>query len=148
MRPPKFTPRADYRAQENLRVRESINLSEKFPRLKSLTVELEYFNSEGVPKNSHIKYTVNPAHAKSVFRFDCLNPECVGGDYDLSDGLSGAIAAKQSVATGEMVCKGWMSKTTIDRLRCGNILRYKLTLAYSNARPRETAVAARAVQAA
>ena len=131
MRPPKFSPRADYRQQEGQRTKESVSLSEKFRELKSLTVELAYFSAEGVTRNRQIKYTVNPRHAKSVFRFDCLNDECIRGDFDLSEALGRAVAARQATVTGEMCCQGWLSKTTIDRVHCSNILRYKLSLEYA-----------------
>jgi len=130
MRQPKFTPRADYRQAEDLRTRESASLSEKFPLLKSLTVEFGYFSPEGLSRNSQIKYTVNPGHAKSVFRLDCPNNECVAGDFDLSEALARAVAAREATVNGEMCCQGWLSKTTIDRVHCHNILRYKLTLEY------------------
>lgn len=130
MRPQKFSPRADYRQQEGQRTKESVSLSEKFRKLKSLTVELAYFGPEGVTRNRQIKYTVNPDHAKSVFRFDCINDECIRGDFDLSEALAHAVAAHQATATGEMCCQGWLSKTTIDKVRCHNILRYKLSLGY------------------
>jgi hypothetical protein len=126
----KFTPRADYRAQESQRTQASATLAEKFQELRSLTVEFGYFNSAGGSQNRQIKYTVNPAHAKSVFRLDCNNGECVGGDFDLSAVLARAVAAKESVATGEMCCQGWLNKTTIDQTHCHQILRYKLTLDY------------------
>jgi hypothetical protein len=80
MRDQKYTARAEYRQQESQRTKESISLTEKFRELKSLTVELAYFSPEGVTRNSQIKYTVNPDHAKSVFRFDCVNDECIRGD--------------------------------------------------------------------
>ena len=131
MRPHKLTPRADYRLQEAQRTNDSVSLSEKFRELKSLTVEFGYFSAEGVTRNRQIKYTVNPEHAKSVFRLDCVNAECVGGDFDLSAALAQAVAARQATVAGEMCCQGWLSKTTIDQIRCHNILRYKLSLAYA-----------------
>ena len=100
--------------------------------MKALTVEFGYFNPEGVTRNRQIKYTVNPDHAKSVFRLDCGNQECVGGDFDLSEALVQAVAARQRSVTGELCCQGWLSKTTIDRIHCHNIMRYKLSLAYEN----------------
>jgi hypothetical protein len=130
MRPQKFSPRADYRLRESQRTKESVSLSEKFQQLKSLTVELAFFSAAGVTKNSEIKYTVNPDNAKSVFRFDCLNHECVRGDFDLSEVLAQAVAARRTTVAGEMCCQGWLSKTTIDQVRCHNILRYKLNLEY------------------
>jgi hypothetical protein len=65
-----------------------------------------------------------------VFRLDCPNSECIGGDFDLSEALTQTVAAREGTATGEMCCQGWLSKTTIDRLHCHNILRYKLSLEY------------------
>lgn len=122
--------RAEYRQQEGQRIKDSATLANKFHNLKSLTVDLTYYNPEGVTKSSQIKYVVNLDNAKSVFRFHCLNSECVGGDFDLSEELANAVAARRTNTTGEMCCQGWRSKTTIDTHHCHNILRYKLSLAY------------------
>lgn len=122
--------RAEYRLQQDQRIRDSVSLSKKFKKLKSLTVDLTYYSRKGATKNSHVKYTVNLAHAKSVFRFDCFNTECVGGDFDLSDKLASAVAGRLTTATGEICCQGWRSKATIGTVRCHNILRYTLSLAY------------------
>ena len=130
MRHHKIGARAEYRQQEGQRIKESSPLGEKFRQLKSLTVDLAFFDSDGVTRSSQIKYTVNLDNAKSVFRFDCLNTECVRGDFDLSERLAEAVATRQTTATGEMCCQGWRSKTTIDTVHCHNILRYKLSLGY------------------
>jgi hypothetical protein len=106
MRHQKFTPRADYRLAEAQRTQASASLAEKFQELKSLTVEFGHFSPEGVTRNSQIKYTVNPVHAKSVFRLDCPNGECIGGDFDLSEALTQTVAAREGTATGEMCCQG------------------------------------------
>jgi hypothetical protein len=98
--------------------------------LKSLTVLLEYYAPEGDTKTSQIKYEVNVANAKSVFRFSCPNNECVRGDFDLSEKLATGVHEHQKKVNGEMVCQGWRSKTTIDSVRCRNILRYTFNLGY------------------
>lgn len=126
----KASPRGIYIQQENQRVLESACLSEKFRTLKSLTVELEYYDPEGLARSSHIKYTVNLDHAKSVFRFACHNSDCVGGDFDLSRVLADAVSETQTSATGEICCQGWRSKATMDSVHCHNLLRFKLRLAY------------------
>lgn len=122
--------RAEFRQQEGQRIKDSVSLASKFAQLKSLTVDLAYFGPEGVGKNSEIKYTVNLDNAKSVFCFDCLNTECVGGDFDLSERVANAVTAQDTTTTGEVCCQGWRSKTTIDRVHCHNVLRYKLSLGY------------------
>ena len=126
----RHSPRAEYRQQENQRVNDSANLAEKFHDLKSLTVDLAHLAPESLAKTSEIKYTANLAHAKAVFRFNCTNDECVGGDFDLSAALANAIAAHRTTASGEVICQGWRSKTSIDRTPCNNILRYRLSLGY------------------
>src|SRR6476620_2686694 len=113
MRHQKSSPRSDYRLRERQRVNESVSLSEKFRELKSLTVELAYFSPEGVSQNGQLKCTTNPDHAKSVFRVDCVNGECVAGDFDLSEALGQAVAARQYTATGEKCCRGWLRKSAL-----------------------------------
>jgi hypothetical protein len=112
-----------------------VSLSEKFQELKSLTVELAYFNAKGATKMSEIKCTFDPDKTKSVVRFDCYNHECVGGDFDLSEALAQAVAQRRTTVAGEMCCQGWLSKTTIGEVHCHNILRYKLRLAYGKRAP-------------
>jgi hypothetical protein len=126
----RHSPRTEYRQQENQRVNDSANLAEKFHDLKSLTVDLAHFEPERLAKTSEIKYTVNLAHAKAVFLFNCSNDECVGGDFDLSAVLADAVAAHRTTASGEVICQGWRNKTSIDRTPCNNILRYRLSLSY------------------
>ena len=126
----KLGPRAEYRRQEGERVKSSATLAETFGDVKSLTVDLAYFSPAALTRSSQLKYTVNLVHAKSVFRFDCPNQECVEGDFDLSAKLASAVAAHQTTVSGEAVCQGWRSKTTIDTARCEHILRYKLTVGY------------------
>ena len=111
-------------------MKDSPSLSEKFQQLKSLAVDLRFYNSEGVTKNSQIKYEPNLANARSVFRFDCPNKGCIRGDFDLTDELAAAVAEHRTDVTGELCCQGWQSKTTIDTVHCHNLLRYTLKLVY------------------
>ena len=130
MRQQKINPRAEYRQQENQRINDSATLAEEFQELKSLTVCLAHFAPEGSRALSEMKCTFNLNRARSLFRFDCPNPECVGGDFDLSAELASAVASRRTAATGEMCCQGWRSRTTIGQVRCNNILRYTLTAEY------------------
>ena len=122
--------RSEYRQQEGQRVKDSATLSSTFHKLKSLTAVLEHYAPEGDTKTGRIKYEVNLVNAKSVFRFSCPNNECVRGDFDLSKELATGIRGRQKTVSGEMVCQGWRSKTTIDTVRCHNILRYTFSLGY------------------
>jgi len=122
--------RAEYQQGEGERVKASPTIASKFGRLKSLLVNLTFYNPDGVTRTSDVKYEVNLANAKSVFRFKCPNAECVGGDFDLSGELAEAVDAHRSTASGELICQGWLSRTTIGSAHCRNILRYVLTLKY------------------
>jgi Cdc6-like AAA superfamily ATPase len=119
-------PRAAHREREARRVQSSATLAASFPRLKSLTANLVYYGAEGVKKGAELKYMVNIANAKAVFRFNCPNSECIRGDFDLTECLANAVAKHQTAVTGELICQG----TTINRVRCLNILRYALKLGY------------------
>jgi hypothetical protein len=127
----KLHPRVEHRLVQKDRINDSASLAAKFPKLKSLTVDLEYFDSKGLTRNGGMKYKANLEHAKSVFRFNCVNVECAGGDFDLSDELSRAIATKKKIVTGEIRCQGVRhNKERKDRVPCQNILRYKLSFGY------------------
>jgi|SRR5882724_8570941 len=128
----KIGARAEHRQQEGHRIRSSGSLAEKFPELKSLTVNLAYYNSDGLTKSSQFKYMVNLENARSVFCFDCLNKECIRGDFDLSNQLSNAVSDRETSVSGEICCQGWLSKNTIDTVRCHHILRYKFSLGYDS----------------
>jgi len=130
MNPRRAGPRFEFRAQEAQRVQVSPCISEKFRKLKKLTVDLQYYDDGGTSKSGHMKYSVNLDHAKSVFRFSCPNNECVRGDFDLSEQLAEAIGKRRTSAIGELSCQGWRSKTTIHSVHCRNVLHYALSLGY------------------
>src|SRR5438477_9857998 len=117
----KPNPRVEYRLLETERINGSVTLAEKFPKLKSLRVDLEYFDSSGNTRNGGMKYKANLEHAKSVFCFNCLSGECVGGDFDLSNQLSQAIVSKRKSVIGELRCQGMRhNKERKDRVPCHN----------------------------
>ena len=122
--------RAEYLQEEKERIKASTSLAEKFPDLKSLSATLTFLAPNGASQHSEIKCTFNLAHAKSLFLFDCPNKECIGGNFDLSSELAQAVAQRHQSANGETRCQGWQSKTTIGRVYCDHLLRYKISLSY------------------
>ena len=105
-------------------------MAEKFPRLKSLTVNLAHYDTEGVTKTGEMKCKLNVGHAKSVLWYACPGGECVGGDFDLSEALAAAVASRRKIVTGEMRCQGKRKRGDRERVPCQALLRYKLTLDY------------------
>src|SRR6266567_4023969 len=123
IQPRKTNPRIEYRLLQSERIKSSASLAESFPKLKSLRVDLEYFDASGITRNGGMKYKANLEHAKSIFCFNCLNGECVGGDFDLSNQLSQAIVSKRKSVIGELRCQGMRhNKERKDRVPCHNIL--------------------------
>jgi hypothetical protein len=126
----KANPRAEYRLREIQRVNGSVSLAEKFPKLKSLRVDLTYFEPDGLTRTGEVRYKVNVDHAKSVFSFVCQNGECLAGDFDLSGAVAEAVAKRRKNVEGEIRCHGSRVMPKSDTMPCRNLLRYKLALGY------------------
>jgi hypothetical protein len=126
----KLGPRAEYREQQGQRVVASPTLAEKYRKLKSLTVNVGYFAPEGITQQRQLTYNVNLGHAKSVFRLDCPNGECVQGDFELTKELAAATGKRTKTVEGELRCKGWQNRESIKKTKCNHMLRYKLKLGY------------------
>lgn len=126
----KHSPRAAYRHEQGQRVLASPSLAATYPKLRTLTVDLELFDPQGLSRSSQVKYSVNLDHAKALFRFACQNHDCVAGDFDLSEVLATAVAARETMVVGELCCEGWRNRATIGSLKCRNLLRYKLAIRY------------------
>jgi hypothetical protein len=127
----KSNPRTEQRLRRAGQINQSPNLSETFPKLKTLRVTIDYFDSTGTVRHGGMKYDVNLSHGKSLFWLNCVNPDCWGGDYDLTEQLADAIAARLKVVEGELRCQGTRHNKEWKQDRpCQGILRYKLTLGY------------------
>lgn len=126
----KMDERTEYRVRERQRVSESALLSDIFPQIKALSLNLDQYDSTGLSRLSQVKFTLNLKHARSLLRIDCANPECIRGDFDLSEPIDHAVAAHDKDVCGELCCRGWMSRNSIDQIRCGRILRYRLAITY------------------
>ena len=130
MYPQKLGPRAEYRAKQNQRAAAAPSLADKYGKLKSLTVNVGYFAPGGITKYRQLTYDVTLSHAKSVFRLDCCNTECVQGDHELTAELAKAIASRSKTVSGELCCAGWQNKESIKKTKCNHVLRYKLKLGF------------------
>jgi hypothetical protein len=131
MRPPtKTNPREEFRRHQIQRANDSVSLASKFPELKSLMVDLMYFDSDGLTRTGELRYRVNVSFAKSMFAFACPCGECVSGDFDLSEAVAGAVGKRRKIAEGEIRCAGWRLQPKQEKTPCQNLMRYKLSLGY------------------
>ena len=124
-------PRAEHRQAQRQRVDEAVSMAKKYPQLKTLKVELEFVNREGMTKTTEMKYSANPEHAKSVLVFVCPSSECCGGDFDLTAKLAEAVTKRRTKVKGEMHCLGTHKKASGQIEPCRSLLRYTLDLVYS-----------------
>ena len=127
----KISERAEHRVEHSQRMTAAPPLADEFPHLRSLTMELGQYDGEGVTRMSQMKQSLNLKHTSSIVRIHCGNMDCVRGDFDLTGDIADAVASRRLSATGELRCQGWRNEAVIDRIRCGRILRYKLTLEYA-----------------
>jgi hypothetical protein len=131
MMPRRMNPKVEYRLQQIQRVNDSASMAATFPRLKSLTVDLAYFEANRLTKNGELKYKVSVQHAKSLFSFVCPSGECIGGGFDLSTSLAQAVETRRKIVEGQIQCQGSRTKPKQQgTVPCHNLLRYKLSLGY------------------
>jgi hypothetical protein len=126
----KSNPRQEYRLKQRERIEASPVLAKRFPRLKRLTVTLEYYDSTGTTRQGGMKCTLNVEHARSVLWFACPAVDCLCGDFDLSAALASAVAGRRKVAAGELRCQGERKRGDRERVPCQALLRYKLHCIY------------------
>ena len=91
---------------------------------------LEFFDAAGSTKQGEMKCKLNVERANSSLWFACPGVECIGGDFDLSEGLAKAVAGRRKVAAGELRCPGTRKRGGREPVACGTLLRYKLNLNY------------------
>jgi len=130
MHVPKRNPRQEYRLKQRERIEASPSIATEFPQLKTLKVDLEYFDAKGVTKNGEMKCKLNVEHAKTALWFACPGVECMGGDFDLTQALAQAVAGRKKIFTGELRCPGTRKRGDRDRVPCHTLLRYKFNLTY------------------
>lgn len=128
--PSRSNPRREYRLKQRERIEASPLMAVKFPRLKRLTVMLEFFDAGGSTKQGQMKCKLHVEHARSALWFACPGVECACGDFDLSRALAGAVAGRRKTVTGELRCRGTRTRVNREPMACGTLLRYKLNLSY------------------
>jgi len=128
--PRKTNPQAEYRQQAVQRVSDSISLAERFPKLRSLALELEYFDPDGLTKTGELRYKVHVKEAKSVITFACPNVDCVASEFDLSDAVAESLGHLRKSAAGEIRCSGTRERGGEIKEPCRNLLRFKVKISY------------------
>lgn len=130
MHAPRRSPKQEYRLKQRERIEASPLMTADFPRLKALSVTLQFFDAAGSARQGEMKCRLNVKRAKSALLFACRDGECVCGDFDLSQALARAAGGRRKVVTGELRCHGTRKRGNREPEACGRVLRYKLILNY------------------
>ncbi len=131
-RVPKSEFRKAFRRKAFERAEKSPILAMKYPQLKTLTVDLLYFDREIVSFGHGLRYRANLETAKSMLQFTCPSTLCHRGGFDLSNELSSAIAERRKALDGELHCHGSRDQESGKTIPCESILHFKMILAFKS----------------
>src|SRR5579872_5517326 len=127
-------PKAELRKADRRRAfdraEKSLSLARAYPQLKSLSVDLLYFDREIVSFGHGLRYRANLETAKSMLQFTCPSGLCHRGGFDLSTGLNSAIAERRKGLDGELHCHGSRYEESGKTVPCESILHFKMILAF------------------
>lgn len=140
---PKSQLRKDYRRKAFERAEKSPSLAMAYPQLKTLSVDLLYFDREIVSFGHGLRYRANLETAKSMLQFTCPSTLCHRGGFDLSNELSCAIAERRKAGDGEVHCCGSRDQESGKTVPCESILHFKMILTFKATKVARRGAAAR-----
>ena len=79
-------------------------MAAQFPEVASIVINMTY-NQRGIQKSLPRVVNFFPG-SYALFRIDCLNKECVGGGFDLTQVITGMIRSRRESAKGNLSCEG------------------------------------------
>lgn len=106
-------------------------IKDRYPRVKTLTFELNYRDPDGLAQPSSKVYNWGPEHS-ALFRLECPYTECINGGHDLTKPISDMLNTRRSECSGTIYCKGWQDRRRIGKHRCLCELTYKVTATYND----------------
>ena len=115
------------------------SLSQRFPWLRSVVVDLEFFDAAGVNLLSFMQYKPNLAQATSIFPFGGYSADERLSELEATRQVWDAIQARRTVVSGEWPRPRLLSNAEDfqkDPLNAINILRFRLTLDYAELQSR------------
>ena len=122
--------RKENRRETFAQVEKSATVAVQYPQLKSLAVDLLYFDREIVSRGQGLRYRANLETAKSMLHFNCPSTMCKDGGFDLSRNLSSAVAEHQKSVEGAVRCLGFRDQEIGKTAPCESVLHFKMNLAF------------------
>lgn len=79
-------------------------MNDQFPEVENIVINMVY-NQRGIQNSLPRVVNFFPG-SYALFRIDCLNKECLGGGFDLTQIITGMIRNRKKVAKGSLSCEG------------------------------------------
>jgi hypothetical protein len=79
-------------------------MAAQFPEVASIAVNMTY-NQRGIAKSLPRIVNFFPG-SYALFKIDCLNKDCVGGGFDLTQIITAMITNHRKAAKGDLSCEG------------------------------------------
>jgi hypothetical protein len=140
---PKSELRKNSRRKAFERAEKSPSLAITYPRLKTLTVDLLYFDREIVSWGHGLRYRANLETAKSMLHFICPSGLCHGGGFNVSEVLRAAVREHRKTVDGQVHCHGSRDQATGKTDRCESVLHFKMNLTFNTKAVARRSMAAR-----
>ena len=81
-------------------------ISSTYPEVKKITVDLDFTYMGAIEHQSSTTKVYHP-YDKEYFRLDCINPECVHTNLDLSHDIRNMIRNREFTGEGSKSCHGY-----------------------------------------
>jgi hypothetical protein len=106
-------------------------IKERYPDVDDISIKLDftYIGIDKMEKSKTLRFTPND---KEYFKFDCINPECVDTDLDLSREIQTMIFEKKSILKGKKTCNGYQDyeRFRAKSFHCLTTMNYEIEIKY------------------
>lgn len=104
-------------------------LKEKYPKVSSISVEMNFKDSDGMgdPKPDKKEFS---RESNAFFKIECPYRECVSGGFDFSSDIDKLVTSGLDKLDGSITCQGWQDKERIGRHHCFLKLNYTISVKY------------------
>lgn len=81
-------------------------ISSRYQSISQIIIKLDFTFNGAVAHSKHIERTFKPSD-HDYFKIDCINPECINSDLDLSEEIRDMVYKGSSLLQGRKVCNGY-----------------------------------------
>lgn len=112
--------------QKKRRKLESGLISDRFPDVSDIVVQMTYFQRAVNPVLMSRTINFWPSH-HAYFNMDCMQKECVDGGFDLTPVITAMIAQRRKTGKGKIFCNGSVNPPAPDHAS----VTFEITITYN-----------------